>query len=130
MAVECPDKAGAALAEGIANNAILIAHGVTEVEELPGDDMQLGVLLAAWAIPVLIALAPPAAPPASTARDTPRFASRLASSARARVSTRAIMKQSTSSNTLTCSSRIHSATPTGSRCSTTASTTPTARCAA
>jgi hypothetical protein len=37
---------GAALAEGIANNAILIAHGVTEVDELPGDDMQLGVLLA------------------------------------------------------------------------------------
>jgi hypothetical protein len=37
---------GAALAEGIANNAILIAHGVTEVEELPDDDMQLGVLLA------------------------------------------------------------------------------------
>jgi len=37
---------GAALFEGVANNAILIAHGVTEVEELPGDDLQLGVLLA------------------------------------------------------------------------------------
>ena len=37
---------GAALMEGIANNAILIAHGVTEVEELPDEDMQLGVLLA------------------------------------------------------------------------------------
>ena len=37
---------GAALAEGIANNAILIAYGVTEVDELPDDDMQLGVLLA------------------------------------------------------------------------------------
>ncbi|HJW13314.1 MAG TPA: hypothetical protein VJ776_01385 [Thermoanaerobaculia bacterium] len=37
---------GAALFEGVANNAILIAHGVTEVEELPGDDMQIGVLLA------------------------------------------------------------------------------------
>jgi len=36
----------AALAEGIANNAILIAHGVTEVEQLPGDDLQIGVLLA------------------------------------------------------------------------------------
>jgi hypothetical protein len=37
---------GAALFEGIANNAILIAHGVTEVEELPGEDLQIGVLLA------------------------------------------------------------------------------------
>jgi hypothetical protein len=36
----------AALAEGIANNAILIAHGVTEVEQLPDDDLQAGVLLA------------------------------------------------------------------------------------
>ena len=35
---------GAALFEGIANNAILIAHGVTEVEELPSDDLQVGVL--------------------------------------------------------------------------------------
>ncbi len=36
----------AALCEGIANNAILIAHGVTEVDQLPDDDMQIGVLLA------------------------------------------------------------------------------------
>jgi hypothetical protein len=36
----------AALFEGIANNAILIAHGVTEVNQLPDDDMQIGVLLA------------------------------------------------------------------------------------
>jgi hypothetical protein len=36
----------AALSEGIANNAILIAHGVTEVEQLPDDDLQVGVLLA------------------------------------------------------------------------------------
>jgi hypothetical protein len=36
----------AALSEGIANNAILIAYGVQEVEELPGDDLQAGVLLA------------------------------------------------------------------------------------
>jgi hypothetical protein len=36
----------AALCEGIANNAILIAHGVTEVDQLPDEDMQIGVLLA------------------------------------------------------------------------------------
>jgi hypothetical protein len=36
----------AALFEGIANNAILIAHGVTEVHQLPDEDMQLGALLA------------------------------------------------------------------------------------
>src|SRR5271157_446045 len=36
----------ATLFEGIANNAILIAHGVTEVDQLPDEDMQLGVLLA------------------------------------------------------------------------------------
>jgi hypothetical protein len=36
----------AALFEGIANNAILIAHGVTEVGELPDEDLQIGVLLA------------------------------------------------------------------------------------
>ena len=37
---------GAALCEGIANNAILIAHGVTEVDQLPDEDLQIGVLLA------------------------------------------------------------------------------------
>ena len=37
---------GAALFEGIANNAILIATGVTEVEELPDPDARIGVLLA------------------------------------------------------------------------------------
>ena len=36
----------AALFEGIANNAILIAHGVTEVEQLPDEDLQIGLLLA------------------------------------------------------------------------------------
>jgi hypothetical protein len=36
----------AALFEGIANNAILIAHGVTELEQLPDEDMQIGALLA------------------------------------------------------------------------------------
>jgi hypothetical protein len=37
---------GAALFEGIANNAILIAHGVKEIHELPDEDLQIGVLLA------------------------------------------------------------------------------------
>ena len=36
----------ATLFEGIANNAILIAHGVTEIEQLPDEDLQIGVLLA------------------------------------------------------------------------------------
>ena len=36
----------ATLFEGIANNAILIAYGVTEVEHLPDEDLQIGVLLA------------------------------------------------------------------------------------
>ena len=36
----------AALFEGIANNAILMAYGVTEVEDLPDTDLQIGVLLA------------------------------------------------------------------------------------
>jgi len=36
----------ASLFEGIANNAILVAHNVTEVEQLPDEDMQVGVLLA------------------------------------------------------------------------------------
>jgi hypothetical protein len=37
---------GAALSEGIANNAILMAFGVTEVEQLPDPDLQLGASLA------------------------------------------------------------------------------------
>ncbi len=36
----------ATLFEGIANNGILIAHGVTEIEQLPDEDLQIGVLLA------------------------------------------------------------------------------------
>jgi hypothetical protein len=36
----------ATLFEGLANNAILIAHGVTEVEQLADEDLQIGVLLA------------------------------------------------------------------------------------
>jgi hypothetical protein len=37
---------GAALSEGIANNAILMAFGVTEIDELPNLDLQIGTLLA------------------------------------------------------------------------------------
>ncbi len=36
----------ATLFEGIANNAILMAHGVTEVDQLPDEEIQIGVLLA------------------------------------------------------------------------------------
>ena len=36
----------ATLSEGVANNAILIAHGVTEIEQLPDEDLQIGLLLA------------------------------------------------------------------------------------
>jgi hypothetical protein len=36
----------ATLSEGIANNAILIAHGVTEIADLVDPDLQLGLLLA------------------------------------------------------------------------------------
>ena len=36
----------AALYEGIANNAILMAHGVKSVDDLPDRDLQIGVLLA------------------------------------------------------------------------------------
>ena len=37
---------GAALFEGVANNGVLIASGVTEVEELADEDLQIGLLLA------------------------------------------------------------------------------------
>lgn len=33
------------LAEGIANNAALMAHGVTELDDLPDDDVKIGMLL-------------------------------------------------------------------------------------
>ncbi len=36
----------ATLSEGIANNAILMAHGVTEIEQLADEDLQIGVSLA------------------------------------------------------------------------------------
>lgn len=35
----------ATLFEGIANNAILIAYGVTEIDQLPDEDLQIGILL-------------------------------------------------------------------------------------
>ena len=44
--VQTMNTRGAALAEGIGNNAALIAHGVTEIEDLPSDDLQIGLLLA------------------------------------------------------------------------------------
>jgi len=34
------------LYEGIANNAVLIVHGITEIEQLPDEDLQIGLLLA------------------------------------------------------------------------------------
>ncbi len=37
---------GAALMEGVANNAVLFAHGVREPSELPDRDLELGTLLA------------------------------------------------------------------------------------
>jgi hypothetical protein len=36
----------ATLFEGIANNAVLIAYGVTEIDQIPEEDLQLGLLLA------------------------------------------------------------------------------------
>jgi hypothetical protein len=36
----------ATLSEGIANNGILMAYNITEVEQLPDEDLQIGVLLA------------------------------------------------------------------------------------
>jgi hypothetical protein len=36
----------ATLSEGVANNAILIAYGVNEIDQLPDEDLQIGVLLA------------------------------------------------------------------------------------
>ncbi|HSM51215.1 MAG TPA: hypothetical protein VLA75_07440 [Thermoanaerobaculia bacterium] len=44
--VQTMNTRGATLSEGIANNALLIAYGVTEIEELPDEDLQIGLLLA------------------------------------------------------------------------------------
>lgn len=43
--VQTMNTRGATLSEGIANNGILIAHGVTEIEQLPDPNLQIGVLL-------------------------------------------------------------------------------------
>jgi len=37
---------GASLSEGLANNAMLMAFGVKEIDELPDDDLKIGMLLA------------------------------------------------------------------------------------
>jgi hypothetical protein len=44
--VQTMNTRGSALAEGIADNALLMALGVREVEELPDEDLQIGMLLA------------------------------------------------------------------------------------
>jgi hypothetical protein len=44
--VQAMNTREATLCEGIANNAVLMAHGVTEVEALPDPDLQVGTLLA------------------------------------------------------------------------------------
>ncbi|MFB3902282.1 MAG: hypothetical protein ACE15E_02420 [Acidobacteriota bacterium] len=44
--VQTMNTRAAALSEGIANNAVLMAHGVKEIDELPDRDLQIGVLLA------------------------------------------------------------------------------------
>ncbi len=46
VTVQAMNTRDSVLAEGIANNAILIAHGVTELEDLPDRELELGVLLA------------------------------------------------------------------------------------
>jgi len=37
---------GASLSEGLANNAMLLAYGVKEIDELPDDDLKIGMILA------------------------------------------------------------------------------------
>lgn len=44
--VQTMNTRGAALSEGIANNAALMAHGVASVEEVPDEDLRVGLLLA------------------------------------------------------------------------------------
>jgi len=44
--VQTMNTRGATLSEGIADNGILIAYGATEIEELPDEDLQIGLLLA------------------------------------------------------------------------------------
>jgi hypothetical protein len=44
--VQTMNTRAAALHEGLANNGILIAYGVTEIDQLPDEDLQIGLLLA------------------------------------------------------------------------------------
>jgi hypothetical protein len=44
--VQTMNTLGASLSEGLANNALLIACGVTEIDQLPDEDLQIGLLLA------------------------------------------------------------------------------------
>jgi hypothetical protein len=44
--IQTMNTRGAALSEGIANNALLMAYGVNEIEQLPDEDLQIGMLLA------------------------------------------------------------------------------------
>ena len=44
--VQTMNTRAAALHEGLANNGILIAYGVTEIDQLPDEDLQTGLLLA------------------------------------------------------------------------------------
>jgi hypothetical protein len=46
VSVQAMNTRDAVISEGIANNAILIAHGITELSELPDRTLELGVLLA------------------------------------------------------------------------------------
>jgi hypothetical protein len=46
VTVQAMNTRDGTLCEGIANNAILLAHGVTEIEALPDPDLRLGTLLA------------------------------------------------------------------------------------
>jgi hypothetical protein len=46
VSIQAMNTRDAVLSEGIANSAILIAHGVTELEDLPDRELELGVLLA------------------------------------------------------------------------------------
>lgn len=43
--VQTMNTQGATLSEGIANNAILMAYGVEEIDALPDDDLRIGTLL-------------------------------------------------------------------------------------
>jgi hypothetical protein len=44
--VQTMNTLGASLSEGLANNALLMAYDVTEIDRLPDEDLQIGLLLA------------------------------------------------------------------------------------